>query len=258
MDETLKSFIIGFIIIVIMLSIFYIYFAKQSNSLTEKILLVITCLTQLIVYLLYVLDYYNIPTLFKLTNGIDTKTWMNCIFMLISSILGGAIVLVSTRWQIEQVDKKERERNKGEFRIDKYKKVAPVDRIKIKYFLGKEPDENRTKKAIFIENVGKTSINEFYIAVCNPNVAHFEVEKAMIEDSTHQTFISYYNKIKPNETLEIIFEYDKEKVKHPHCDIILNYIDDYNNYYSQGISMEEWEINSPYKISYKEYYEQRK
>ncbi len=251
MENEIIGFILGLILLIVVLTAFYIHFAKRSKSLIEKIFLIIICLTLGTVYFLYYLDYFNIPTLLKWNMGIDTNTWINCIFMLLSSILGGAIVLVSTKWQIDEVDKKEKARNKGEFRINKRDIDNKICRIDINFRQKESKCENMAVKGLFIKNVGKTPINEFLI-VTKDKRTYFAVDvnkKEYKGGPEKRTKLHYANKILPGESIMLAITYEEKYTNKNHSNLTVYYRDDYDNYYEQIICIYDWSISRPYEFS---------
>ena len=67
---------------------------------------------------LYLLDYFNVFTLLKLTSNVNTDTWLSSIYTYIAAIIGAISLVYITQYQIRKTFDYEREINKEAKRIE--------------------------------------------------------------------------------------------------------------------------------------------
>ena len=218
MNEVVKEFTYMLVFIIIGIYWLYKHFAKDSDSIIEKLLLITICFSLAAILTLYCLDYFNIPTILNWVNGIDTKNWINNIFMIISAVLGGVIVLVSTRWQIEKSEESNRERDKEENRL-KYMpllKYEFLDNCRLnnveEFIMFSKKDKGCYFNIIMkIENIGLAPIRNMYIKSRGDNIYetshNFENNGILkIDESVYSLFATQLPEGSQKVCLEIIYQ----------------------------------------------------
>ena len=211
----------------------------------------------------------------------------NVISTVIGAIIGGVIAIIAgdiayrrQRKDAERKEIRENFKNKAELSINEWFKVNG-DNVKEIYaipcpytaklnnngFVDTEIPKSYSNKEklkreiIYLENIGKSDINELEIAIADPkNVAILNAETA--KDFIENGYISYGvkldRKIRIGEALELNIYYDE---KTPIDDIAsasieIYYRDSINNVCAQPLFVKERKIYEPRLVDYSEWREQ--
>lgn len=104
--------------LLVLFSIFMIYKSvKDSDTLVAKSISIMIWLCVILVLILYYLDLYNIPSRLMWNRNLNADTWLAGIFTLLSAFLGGGLLLIVTKWQIDVSEQKSIKRDKEENRL---------------------------------------------------------------------------------------------------------------------------------------------
>ena len=178
---------------------------KEAEDNIEKTLYQITAVILAIPYIIYLLDRYNIPSLFGYINNIDTSNWLSFIgtyfSALITSLLSAAFLVIVTKQQIESTYKDNVTLNRESYRIQNlpfleyellYDIEDSLDFIKTKWIMiGNEEHYVPIEFSISMKNIGLNSIRKTYMKVDSELMKKEEIVKfydqGCIENGNYKT-----------------------------------------------------------------------
>lgn len=163
------------LIVLIFSYYFCIKFYNKCENQFEKIFYVLFVAMETFVVVLYYLDRYNVPTLLRWNQNVDTQNWLSILsgfgISVIVEILGGVILFFITIMQINRTLEDNRKRDKEERRINN----LPL--LKYSFYEQLSDDTNRkvleTKVndgvldeiILGIKNIGMNTVRKCYIDV---------------------------------------------------------------------------------------------
>ena len=156
--------------LLVFFSIFMIYKSvKDSDTLVAKSISIMIWLCVILVLILYYLDLYNIPSRLMWNRNLNVDTWLAGIFTLLSAFLGGGLLLIVTKWQIDVSEKNSRIRDKEENRI----KFLPL----LKYSINRinsgneetiysiDPGQYHMSLSLHIQNIGNSPVRSLFLKI---------------------------------------------------------------------------------------------
>ena len=107
--------IISVILIILILIIYWI--SSFYKTYVERILFMSYMTLLVMISIVLTLDNFNIPTKLGILGNIHTETWMNGFFAVIASLAGSVALFVITKWQIDENNRINIQRDQEEKRI---------------------------------------------------------------------------------------------------------------------------------------------
>lgn len=191
---------------------------KNSETLDEKIIFWLIIFIFLFPLILYYLDRYNIPSVFKWINNAESNKWFEFITTYFSSIIGaiiGAVVLIlMTIHEFEnqnRVSREERRINNLPFiryNFDVYNNYNATIFQELKGINGKT---NNIFLKIQLKNIGMNTIRKCYInldsELVKDNYDYMIDEQEMIEKDKEKNIVFKVPVFKKSNTLKITIKY---------------------------------------------------
>lgn len=227
------------IIWVIMFALSFVYMFKgykECKDILDKILFISIYFVAFLPLIIFYLDKYNIPTLLRWANGVNTQNWLSFFSSYFSSIVGAIIsavvLIIVTVKQMDRTFKENQERDREERRINnmpllEYKFNTINSSLKNSHTFATLFNSGLVCKInFFIRNIGMNSVKKCYI---NINSNEFIKEETIEIDSQ-----------------SCIYKEDEKKIKlimvleegHYVLNLTVYYVDLLDNWYKQKIVLE--------------------
>lgn len=228
--------IILIIILVLLLYFCYCLSKKDFSTIYEKVAYLAWCIVLLLIFGIYFLDRYNIPTELEIATNVNTQNWLNVIVNYTTTILNmivtSAVSIYIAMYQIRKNIKESIQRDTENLRIQN----MPI----LKYYIDSEnrakdnldaliitnsEDEHRYNLNISIKNVGTNTIKNIKMDI----KAHF------IDNSLYRIFgKNSVEVLEKGEKIEVNRYFSLDFSKKPYEIFIIVYYEDVlSNWYRQ-------------------------
>ena len=155
---------------------------KECNNGIEQTIIAFFLIAYVIPIVIYIIDYFNIPTLIGMSKNIDTQGWLSFLgtylSTIISILLGSAISIWIMAKQINANYKDNMELNNLNSRIQnlpylRYEITNEIENIedfsKTKYILLDDTNYHSLGLSIKVKNIGLNAVRKTYISI-NSNI----------------------------------------------------------------------------------------
>lgn len=116
---TIDLLIVIILMVIIILMIFKEY--TKSKILVERISIILWYLVCFTPIIIYYLDYFNLPSSWKMTKNVDSREWLgflaNYTSSVVGAIIGGMITIFVARYQIKENNEDNEKRDKENLRL---------------------------------------------------------------------------------------------------------------------------------------------
>ena len=217
---------------------------KKTNSLSNKISDITIVLVITSVYVIYLLDTFNIPTVLGLSKNVNIDNWFsfvgNYLTGIITSIIGALIAVWTTLYQIRNNNEETEKRDKENARLQN----LPL--LKYAINTNKNVEANLENFIMTNEEVDKTEkVYRFSLSVKNIGLNNIKRLKVKLESeifSKHARNIFGYDSIEMLEKDEevIINKYFNLKEENVPYEMLITvfYEDVLSNWYKQTLKVE--------------------
>lgn len=240
--------IISLILVLIFIFIISKRMYKKCESFFEKSLFILSMIIMIFIYILYYFDRFNIPSILKWNENVDSQNWLNVLSnfgtTILAEIVGGLILIFVTLMQIEKNNEDNIKRDTEERRINNLPlmqynienciKLVPTFNINTIY---SEEESNTYSIVLSIKNIGMGAAKKIYISIdgdCIPEITSFE--------------IANQSSLATNEVKSLMLSLCLKQKKHLFY-LTIYYEDLLSNWYSQNLEL-EYDITNATSFKY--------
>lgn len=171
--------IIVWIVVLVVAVSFLIKNYQKSETVSEKIVSLAIFFVGFAPIIIYYLDKYNVPTLLKWNENVNTQNWLSFISSYLSSIAGAvfsaAVLVIVTVKQMDRTLKENQARDKEERRINNmpllvYEFSDYTFNGQHNIIYTKYQNCNDYRLNLIVENIGMNSIRKFIIEIDSPTM----------------------------------------------------------------------------------------
>ena len=196
---------------------------KKSNRLDEKMIYGAVTIVLLVIFFIYFVDRYNIPTYFKLGENVNSQNWLsligNYLAGTVSAIIGGLVVVWTTIYQVKKNSEDNEKRNMESLRLQN----LPL----IKYDINTERKGTADLTELIVTNLEYASGNVYYLNI---------ILKSIGMNSIKNVIVDFSSAVVNNSTCRLI---GKEAV----CPMEKGEVIEINRYFSLNPSDKYYEMN---------------
>lgn len=170
--------IIHIILSIIILAVSYVWaykLCKKLENIYERTFYVFLIIIETFLIGLYYLDRYNVPTLLKWNENVDTQNWLSILsnsgISILTEILGGLILVFVTIMQLRKTLDDNHQRDTEDRRINN----MPLLSYRINnYYLDNEKyhvvptiydSEHIVQISLFLKNIGMNTVRDCYVEI---------------------------------------------------------------------------------------------
>lgn len=235
--------LIGYALVIIFIIIVIKYNVKKCDTFLEKFLLITIGSIIILPYLIYITDYFNIPSLLiklGIIKNLDIDFWKDFtssyIATIAGTILSGTVVLFITKIQLD------RTKDDNQEALNEEKRLSNIPYMQYKFKNIKLPSEKITTIDIPLNDKINNNIDEIKLTIKNIGMnaakkCKVELKGKGISSPDSYNTIDYQSFLVQNEEIQIIFKIKNCIEKNYKYKIIFYYQDLLSNQYKQIIHL---------------------
>lgn len=226
------------IIIIVLLFLYRLY--KKAEDYMERTLFILMVIVCFVPVGIYYLDSFNVPTVMKWTENLDSQNWLsflaNYTSSIISAIIGGVITMIVTIIQIQRNNEDSEKRDKENLRFQN----LPI----LKYTFDTKQDVPIEIENLIVTNIEGTKTYKLTVGIKNIGLNSIKSIKAdmnILELNLHESLLG-------KKSLEVLEKSDEVFIKRfftlegdnkkYNFELTVLYEDLLNNWYKQIINVQ--------------------